>query len=250
MSIAPVIVGLIAETPAAVTRRYNERRAAGQLDAGEAPPIPCYRSLMQLEIVERAVGDTNDSPPRYPFVMSVGTPDAAHDVVEQSWDLSRFMQNPVAFLNHNSWGLPIGRWENVRVEGGVLRGDFVPSEAHELARTVRAMLDEKTLRCASVGFVPGQVTDRSKYPTDDPMYAPRGYVYRNNMLIECSVVSVPMHPGATMEERGADPAPQTAAEPAPAAEPPVTKGAVEDGPTFDLDAFAAALGGLFPVSAS
>jgi hypothetical protein len=93
--------------------------------------------------------------------------------------------------------------------------------------------------------VPGEATDRSKYPTDHPLYGQRGYVYRNNHLIECSVVSVPMHPGATIEERAAAPAP----EPAPVAEgkaaPPP-----DDGPDFDLNALDRAFAAFFPVTVS
>lgn len=242
-----MLYGFTYATPQTVLRRYTERRDAGQLAPDEAAPAPLYRALMQMEIVERAVGEESsaEGPRRYPFIMSVGTPDGADDIVEQSWVLSRFVQNPVGFLNHNAWGLPIGRWEDVRVEGGVLCGWFVPSEAHDLARTVRVMLDEKNLRCASVGFIPGEVTDRSKYPTDHPLYAARGYVYRNNLLIECSIVGIPMHPDATLQERAADPAPA----PAPVAE---TKSAAppDDGPDFDFEALAKAVRDLFPVTTS
>jgi len=237
----PIIVAPICATPEAVTRDYAGRRAAGALLPGETPPAPVYRALLGME-----VGDDEDKrePGRYPFVMSVGTPDGAADVVEQSWDLKRFEANPVAFFNHRSWGLPVGRWERVRVEGGVLRGDFVPTDATEEGRTIRAMLDEKTLRAASVGFVPGKVTERSKYPTEHPLYATRGYVFSENNLLECSIVGVPMHPDATMQERAADP------EPAPVAEAPAPPPVNEDGPAFDFDALERAFADLFPVSVS
>lgn len=32
-------------------------------------------------------------------------------------DLSVFENNPVMLLNHDDWNMPIGRWENIRVEG-------------------------------------------------------------------------------------------------------------------------------------
>ena len=244
-----MLYGTIYATPQTVLRRYTERRDAGQLAPDEVAPTLTYRALMQMEIVERVMGEDGkpEAPARYPFIMSVGTPDGADDIVEQTWDLTRFMQNPVAFLNHNSWGLPIGRWERVRVEGDVLRGDFVPSEAHDIARPVRAMLDEKTLRCASVGFIPGEVTDRSKYPTDHPLFGKRGYVYRNNLLMECSIASIPMHPDTAMEERAADPTPEA---PAPVVE---VKGAPppDDLPALDtLAQTMRAFSALFPVTVS
>lgn len=239
---APIIVAPVCATPEAITRDYAGRKAAGALMPGETEPARVYRALLGMEVDPEGEETPKREPGRYPFVMSVGTPDGADDVVEQTWDLKRFMQNPVAFYNHRSWGLPVGRWERVRVEGGVLRGDFVPTDASEEGRIIRAMLDEKTLRAASVGFVPGKVTERSKYPTDHPLYAARGYVFSENNLLECSIVGVPMHPDATME-RAADPAPA----PTPVAE---TKSAAppDDGPGFDFEALAKAVRDLFPVT--
>lgn len=242
---APIIVAPVCATPEAITRDYAGRKAAGALMPGETEPARVYRALLGMEIDPEG-DEPKREPGRYPFVMSVGTPDGADDVVEQTWDLKRFAANPVAFFNHRSWGLPVGRWERVRVEGGVLRGDFVPTDASEEGRTIRAMLDEKTLRAASVGFVPGKVTERSKYPTDHPLYAARGHVFSENNLLECSIVGVPMHPDATLQERAAAPAPP----PAPVAE---TKSAAppDDLPALDaLTQTMRAFSDLFPVSVS
>lgn len=38
-------------------------------------------------------------------------------------DLSVFKNNPVMLLNHDDWDLPIGRWENIRVEGTQILAD-------------------------------------------------------------------------------------------------------------------------------
>lgn len=238
---APIIVAPVCATPEAITRDYAGRKAAGALLPGETEPARVYRALLGMEVDPEGEEAPKREPGRYPFVMSVGTPDGADDVVEQTWNLARFAANPVAFFNHRSWGLPVGRWERVRVEGGVLRGDFVPTDASEEGRTIRAMLDEKTLRAASVGFVPGKVTERSKYPTDHPLYAARGYVFSENNLLECSIVGVPMHPEATLQERAADPAPAAETK---SATPP------DDGPDFDLDALERAFAAQFPVSVS
>ena len=210
-------------------------------EAGALSRISNMFSARGYNIESLTVAPTEDASMSRMTIVTAGS----DDVVEQTWDLKRFAANPVAFFNHRSWGLPVGRWERVRVEGGVLRGDFVPTDASEEGRTIRAMLDEKTLRAASVGFVPGKVTERSKYPTDHPLYATRGYVFSENNLLECSIVGVPMHPDATLQERTADPAPA----PAPVAE---AKSAAppDDGPDFDLDALERAVRGLFPVTTS
>ena len=35
-------------------------------------------------------------------------------------NLEEFRKNPVILLNHKDWELPIGRWENIRIEGCLL----------------------------------------------------------------------------------------------------------------------------------
>ena len=253
---APTFAACVA-TPDLVIRRFAERAEAGQLMPGEQAPAALFRAVMLRELPAVSASpdsmsdDGEDKPERYPFVMSMATPDGAHDIVEQGWMLERFMQNPIGLYNHNSWDFPVGKWENVRVEGGMLRGDFVPTpvEGHERAIIVAGLLKAGTLRAASVGFVPGTVTERSKFPTTHAYYADRGLVYGAPVLLECSIVNIPMHPDATTTSRAADPAPAPV-EPAPAA--PVEP---DEPDTFDFDAVARALDGLadqlaevFPVS--
>ena len=48
-------------------------------------------------------------------------------------DLSVFKNNPVMLLNHDDWDLPIGRWENIRVEGTQILADAVFDEDDERA---------------------------------------------------------------------------------------------------------------------
>ena len=43
-------------------------------------------------------------------------------------DLSVFENNPVMLLNHDDWELPIGRWENIRIEGTLILADAVFDE--------------------------------------------------------------------------------------------------------------------------
>jgi phage head maturation protease len=134
-----------------------------------------------------------------------------------------------------------------------LTGSFVPSDATETSRAVARQLAEGVLNACSVGFIPGKMTDRSKYPTDDPRWAQRGYVYEAPRLMECSVVGTPMHPDA-IAQRSTD-----AETPAPApadvsAETPATVTEAEAAPadtdTDALDLIERALAALFPVSTS
>jgi hypothetical protein len=244
MLCAPVIA-----RPADVRRAFIERRAAGGLSAGETEPAPLFRSLMLRALPMPGEAPSGGESPRYRFVMSMSTPDEASDLVMQDWDLSRFAQNPVAFFNHAAWGLPIGKWADLAVTDiapGVkaLTGVFVPSDATETSRAVARQLSEGVLNACSVGFIPGKMTDRSKYPTDDPRWAPRGYVYEAPRLMECSIVGTPMHPDAIAQRAAGQP-------PAPPADAPAALPPDEETPAPDaLDLIARALAGLFPVTAS
>lgn len=146
--------------------------------------------------ITRAAGDNG---PSYHFTMSTDNVDRADDIVEQDWDLSGFNSNPVAFYNHNTWGLPIGRWANVA--GQPLTGDFIPyapkaADMHPLASLVADMLEQGHLHACSVGFVPTAVISRAQLPRDDARYSQRGYVYIRPRLLECSVVGIPMNQDA------------------------------------------------------
>lgn len=243
-------------TPEQVTRRYAERVEAGQVTPGEHAPAALFRSVMLRVLPEMmSPGEGEGEAPKpddghesYTFVMSAATPDRADDIVEQDWDLSAFMKNPIAFYNHNTYDFPIGYWKNVRVERGMLMGELVPTPVpgHERAIVVAGLLRAGTLRAVSVGFFPTTVTERSKFPTTHAYHAPRGYAYGKPKLLECSPVGVPMHPDATS---------QRAAEPPPAAPeaPPVVESApdpVAEADTFDLDKLTKAFADLFPAFVS
>ena len=43
-------------------------------------------------------------------------------------NLEEFRKNPVILLNHKDWELPIGRWENIRIEGTQILADALFDE--------------------------------------------------------------------------------------------------------------------------
>ncbi len=55
-------------------------------------------------------------------------------------NLEEFKKNPVMLLNHDDWSMPIGRWENIRIEGGRILADAVFDEDDPRAAEVMRKL--------------------------------------------------------------------------------------------------------------
>lgn len=69
-------------------------------------------------------------------------------------DLSVFQNNPVMLLNHNDWELPIGRWENIRIEGTQILADADFDETDERVAAIMGKVDRGYLKAASIGAWP------------------------------------------------------------------------------------------------
>ena len=65
-------------------------------------------------------------------------------------NLDEFRRNPVMLLNHNDWELPIGRWENIRIEGTRILADAVFDETDTRAKEVAGKVERDFLRMASI----------------------------------------------------------------------------------------------------
>ena len=110
---------------------------------------------------------------------------AVNDDVGDGWpiplrqvNLSRYMKNPVVFLNHDRFrGLPIGKTERVNFnDDGQMVAEFFFAEDDELADRVRNLWDQEILRAASI-----TVRFWWDWETDEERY----------YLIEWSIVGVP-----------------------------------------------------------
>jgi HK97 family phage prohead protease len=77
-------------------------------------------------------------------------------------EIEQFRRNPVMFYNHDEWSVPIGRWENIRVDGGKLLADPVFDTEDENARKIAGKVERGFLRMASIGF---RVVETSDDPT-------------------------------------------------------------------------------------
>lgn len=75
-------------------------------------------------------------------------------------NLDEFRRNPVMFLHHNDYDLPIGRWENIRVEGSQILADAVFDELDDQAMKVKGKVDRGFIRMASIGaWAPEEKTE-------------------------------------------------------------------------------------------
>lgn len=126
------------------------------------------------------------------FVLSDATVDRYGDIVDPSgWQLANFKKNPIALFGH-SGGFPIGKWADVRVDGGRLVGRLVLAAKGTSARLdeIISLVEQGILRAVSVGFRPlkSEPIDAAK-----PWGAQR---YTKSELLETSLVSVPANPAA------------------------------------------------------
>lgn len=133
-------------------------------------------------------------------VASTPSLDAYSEVVVQDWDLERYKKNPVVLYGHNSYCLPIGHAENVRVEKGQLLATlfFVDARANPLAEQVWQGIQQKSLRAVSVGF-------RCDAASQQEIDGEQRYVLTGNELVEISVVPIPANPDCVaLEARSLD----------------------------------------------
>jgi HK97 family phage prohead protease len=126
------------------------------------------------------------------FVLSDETVDRYGDIVEASgWVLTNFRKNPIALFGHSS-AFPIGKWTNIRIEGGKLIARLQLAARGTSARIdeLISLVEQGILRAVSVGFRPLE-----SEPIDEKKpYGSRRF--KKQELLECSLVSVPANPSA------------------------------------------------------
>lgn len=126
------------------------------------------------------------------FVLSDATVDRYGDVVEpDGWDLRNFKKNPIALFGHNS-NFPIGKWIDLRVEGGKLLGKLQLAKrgtSYRLDELI-GLVEQGILRAVSVGFRPLKAEPLNP----EKPYGPQRYL--KSELLETSLVSVPANPAA------------------------------------------------------
>jgi HK97 family phage prohead protease len=125
------------------------------------------------------------------YILSDATPDRYGDIIlSDGWELGNFKRNPVALFSHDS-RFVIGKWKNIKVSDGALRGtlELAPAGTSPRINEIRKLVDAGILKAVSVGFTPIEFEERK----DDDEF---GRVYTKQELVECSLVAVPANPNA------------------------------------------------------
>jgi HK97 family phage prohead protease/HK97 family phage major capsid protein len=128
------------------------------------------------------------------FVMSDGSVDRMGDVIEPTgWQLKHFKAHPIALLNHDRDQI-IGKWADVRIDGGRLLGrlELAAEGTSALVDTVRKLVEQDILRAVSVGFKP--IEQKPLTDEADKYFGP--FRFMKSELLECSLVAVPANANA------------------------------------------------------
>jgi HK97 family phage prohead protease len=138
------------------------------------------------------------------FTISDESKDRHRSVIpSDAWELDSFRGNPVAGWAHSVYGGKdwnpdnfIGRWENVRVQGGELVGELVfeDEETNPLAQKLYRKVRNGTINAVSVGFLPGG----GHYGEEEEARGGKDetYYYTSAELVEVSLVGIPSNKNA------------------------------------------------------
>lgn len=138
-------------------------------------------------------------------IASTDSIDSYDEIVDQSWDLSRYQKNPVVLFNHNrgtmfaahpSASLPIGYSSEHGVKQGRLEATlcFVDEKANPMAEMCWQGFVQGSLRAVSVGFNPRNVKLEMRDGQE---------IYRmsDNELYEISVCPMGANPDAVAKSK-------------------------------------------------
>jgi phage head maturation protease len=180
------------------------------LDATDGDDFTCQLAWDNSDkAAKNVVHKTHVSPGHgLEFILSDATPDRMGDVIEaDGWDLSDFKSNPVALFNHNP-NFPIGKWANLRIVNGKLRGhlQLAPEGTSDRIDEIRRLVDADILRAVSVGFLPMKSEPLTKNSSGGG-----GLRFLQSKLVESSLVAIPANPNALAVARSLNISASTAA---------------------------------------
>lgn len=134
------------------------------------------------------------------IVITTGAVDRDNEILDPAGMISaNFLKNPVLLLNHDMWGLPIGKVEELKqiANGWDARPSFVDGSVYPLAGTCAAMYRDGFLRAASIRFRPLEWINGDM--------GTEGYArkYTKWELLEVSLVTVPANQEALQSGKAA-----------------------------------------------
>lgn len=91
---------------------------------------------------------------------------AGFRILTEGIDFSDFTKNPVMLWKHERYDnrlLPIGRWENLRVENGALLADAIFDDKDEFARQIQNKVEKGIINACSIGIEVIATSNESKY---------------------------------------------------------------------------------------
>ncbi len=116
-------------------------------------------------------------------------------VITEGIDLIKFRKNPVALWMHRRYSnddLPIGKWENLKVEDGKLVGELVFDQEDEFAQRLESKVEQGILSAVSIGF---RITKLSEDKAD-VVKGQTMMTITGSELMEVSLVDIPSNGNA------------------------------------------------------
>lgn len=75
-------------------------------------------------------------------------------VLTSGLDLSAANKNCPAYYNHKTWEVPLGHWENIRIEAGKVLADIVIDGGNEIEKDYIRKIENGDIKAASIGADP------------------------------------------------------------------------------------------------
>lgn len=165
-------------------------------------PVTGKRAVEQIDVGAKESGIIN-------WIISTDEVDRANERLDpKGVQIKRYAENPVILWSHNSFDTPIGKaaaMPRVKQLSGTKNALYMPLIFHKqtpLSAEVAALVESEYLQAGSVGFIPLSYYEesRDKYPESYDLYWSNTVrTYDQWELLEFSICSIPMNPGALVQ---------------------------------------------------
>jgi len=138
------------------------------------------------------------------FIGSNEDIDRDGDVIKvDGWKTKNYKLNPVVMVNHVRASLPVAKTNKVWVdkENKALMFDieFAPADVSAEGDTLYKLYKSGFMTATSVGFVPN--FEKTEFPRENGEKSGPYRIFKEQELLEISLVSVPANPGAVMTSK-------------------------------------------------